>query len=314
VLLVVSGTSAANVSRRVALNVRIYGSGTLTVTGSHAFTCHSNQTKPGGTVCYHTFYVRRGRRTVVKALLLSGWRLIKWGGACKGTSNKCVLRPMAQKTTVTVRTVLRRPRIAVINSNLTEEIPPLNVCYKCGSIISYGIVLLNRSKSADARDVGIGINFIGTNGKVVTSDEQYLPGGIPAGTKFYLGGQVGVEPLSPDVTNLTVRIIEDHSSPPSLVEPAVSNIQLSTNPTDNSMIINAEVTNETTSELSKHAEVSAVVFNSAGSMVGGGDTYLKDALPPGGQTTVAIDTLPWSIFSVDGYRAKVSVDPDYAAP
>lgn len=35
----------------------------------------------------------------------TGWKLIKWAGACQGTSNECVLRPGTQKTTVTVRTV-----------------------------------------------------------------------------------------------------------------------------------------------------------------------------------------------------------------
>jgi hypothetical protein len=96
-LLIASSASAVTASRRVALNVKIAGSGTIYVTGSRSFTCHSSQTKPGGTVCYHTFYVRRGRRIVVKALPLSGWKRTTWAGACKGSAATCSLRLNARR-------------------------------------------------------------------------------------------------------------------------------------------------------------------------------------------------------------------------
>jgi hypothetical protein len=298
--------SAATKNPRVALLFRMYGDGTVRINGLYRFTC----AEPMGIPCQAVHFFRRGSRVVIKVHPRTGWKLIKWSGACKGASNKCVLQLKAQKTTVTVRA--RPPRLAVINSNLTEVTPPPSVCYKCGSTVSYGIILVNRSQSEDARNVRIGLNFVGTNGKVVTSDSQVLPGGIPAGTKFYLGGEAGVEPLSPYVTNLTVAFLYHHSAPRSLVAPAVTNIRLSTNPVDGTVIVTGDVTNQATRELSSHAEISAVYYDGAGLIVGGANTDTSVALPPGGQTAFEIDSPSYFPFPIS--QVKVSVDPDYVRP
>jgi hypothetical protein len=300
--------NAATKNPRVALLFRMYGDGTVRINGLYRFTC----AEPVGSPCEAVHFFRRGSRVVIKLRPRAGWKLIKWAGACKGTSSNCVLRLKTQKTTVTVRARAVAPSLAVINGNLTVVSPPINVCYKCGSTVSYGIVLSNRSQREDARNVRIGINFVGTNGKVVTSDDQYLPGGIRAGTKFYLGGEAGVEPLSPDVTNLTVAFLYHHSAPRSLVAPAVSNIRLSTNPVDGTVVVTGDVTNDATRELSSHAEISAVYYDSAGFIVGGANTYSSVALPPGGQTAFEIDSP--SYFGVGVSKVKVSVDPYYATP
>lgn len=68
----------------------------MRIKGQHPFTCRD---------CEHAFFLRRGRRIVIKAQPRSGWKLIKWGGACKGRSNKCALRLKADKTTAIVTTV-----------------------------------------------------------------------------------------------------------------------------------------------------------------------------------------------------------------
>jgi len=95
-MLVASGASGAAASRMVALQVKWAGSGTVRVTGNPAFTCRA--TVVTGNTCRHTFHVRRGRRIVVKALPLAGWKLTGWAGACKCTAATCSLRLKARRS------------------------------------------------------------------------------------------------------------------------------------------------------------------------------------------------------------------------
>jgi hypothetical protein len=92
-----TGASAAKAPRRVALKVNVTGSGTVRVAGSRALTCHV-------AACRYTVHVRRGRRIVIEALPLTGWKLTKWAGACKGSGAKCSLKLKARRS-VAVRFV-----------------------------------------------------------------------------------------------------------------------------------------------------------------------------------------------------------------
>jgi hypothetical protein len=78
------GASAATTARTVSLRVEVIGSGTVRVTGSHPFTCHANS-------CNHTFHVLRGRRILVRAVPLRGWKLKKWKWPCAGSGSTCTL-------------------------------------------------------------------------------------------------------------------------------------------------------------------------------------------------------------------------------
>ena len=72
------------------------GSGTLRVPGHPAFVCHAHF--PTSAHCRHTFYVRKGRRIVVKESPAKGWKLWKWSGlACHGTAASCSLRLKARR-------------------------------------------------------------------------------------------------------------------------------------------------------------------------------------------------------------------------
>jgi hypothetical protein len=96
-----AANAATKQSPRVALLFRMRGDGRVRINGLYRFTC----AEPSGLSCEVVHFFRRGSRVVIKVRPFVGWRLSKWGGACRGTSNKCVLRPKTQKTTVTVRAV-----------------------------------------------------------------------------------------------------------------------------------------------------------------------------------------------------------------
>jgi len=90
-LLVAAGASGAKVSSTVALKIRVTGSGRVWVTGKPAVTCRAAS-------CSHTFHVRRRQRIVVNASPRTGWKLTKWAGACKGSSETCSLRLGARRS------------------------------------------------------------------------------------------------------------------------------------------------------------------------------------------------------------------------
>jgi hypothetical protein len=94
-LLVASSASAVTAPRTVALHVTVNGSGTVRVPGNPAFTCHASF--PTSSHCRATFYVRKGRRIVIREAPASGWKLWRWTGACHGSAANCSLRVKARR-------------------------------------------------------------------------------------------------------------------------------------------------------------------------------------------------------------------------
>lgn len=95
VLLVASSASAAKRPPVVALHLTVNGSGTLRVPGHPAFICRASF--PTSAHCRRTFYVRKGRRIVIKESPARGWKLWRWEGNCHGTAASCSLRVKARR-------------------------------------------------------------------------------------------------------------------------------------------------------------------------------------------------------------------------
>src|SRR5262249_29943660 len=94
--LVVARAAAGAGPRTVPLDLTVDGSGTPRLPGNPAFVCHAHF--PTSAHCRHTFYVRKGRRIVVKESPAKGWKLWKWSGlACHGTAATCSLRVNARR-------------------------------------------------------------------------------------------------------------------------------------------------------------------------------------------------------------------------
>ena len=90
-----SSASAVTAPRTVALHLTVNGSGTLRIPGHPAFVCHAHF--PTSAHCRRTFYVRKGRRIVVRESPASGWKLWRWDGACHGSAASCSLRVKARR-------------------------------------------------------------------------------------------------------------------------------------------------------------------------------------------------------------------------
>lgn len=91
-----ASASAWTAPGTVALHLTVNGSGTLRVPGHPAFICHAHF--PVSAHCRRTFYVRKGRRIVIKESPARGWKLWKWSGlACHGSATSCSLRVKARR-------------------------------------------------------------------------------------------------------------------------------------------------------------------------------------------------------------------------
>jgi hypothetical protein len=207
-----------------------------------------------------------------------------------------------------VKRALAPATVAVTKSGLTQ-VPDQ---FDTGTTISYGLVLVNRSHDQDARDVEIDVNLLDSKGNAVAADKDFLLGGIPAGATYYYGNQIGTN--SPTtVTRVAAVVKVGHSAPRSLVAPVVTNLRLSADQFDGSVVVDGDVTNEGTKDLSEFAEIDAVFFNSAGDVVGGDAVGPPFSLPPGAQTAFEIDTGPGGPQASGVSQVKVSMDPDYGS-
>jgi len=205
-----------------------------------------------------------------------------------------------------VKRRLAPARVVVTKSGLTQVADQ----FGSGTTISYGLVLVNRSRNVDARDVEIDVNLLDAKGNAVAADKDFLLGGIPAGATYYFGNQVGTNDAT-TVTRVAAVIKVGHSAPRSLVAPVVTNLRLSADQFDGSAVVDGDVTNEGTKDLSQFAEIDAVFFNSAGNVVGGDAIGPPFSLPPGAQTAFEIDTGPGGPQASGVSQVKVSMDPDY---
>jgi hypothetical protein len=177
-----------------------------------------------------------------------------------------------------------------------------------GTDISYGIVLVNESSADDALDIQVGVNLLDSAKRVVGSDTRSIVA-IPAGGTYYLGGAFVTHDRTA-VTSVQPIIRVGAGKAKSIRAPAVSNIRISEHNADSGAYVDGQVTNEASATLSSDATVSAVFFDAAGRVIGGGTTVPPFALPPGAAAAWEIST-PVEADAIASVRA--SVEPRYGS-
>jgi len=149
-----------------------------------------------------------------------------------------------------------------------------------GAGVSYGLVLKNVSPAQDALQVSVLVNFVGPENKLIGSASSRLDG-IPAGAEFALGGDLRFPGGAP-IQRLEPVIQIGERAARSLKQAPLANIRVLPSPSDLRWVgsIEGEITNNQPSLVLQHASLSAVVFDSAGNVIGGGTGYVFASLPP----------------------------------
>src|SRR5262249_11845534 len=151
--------------------------------------------------------------------------------------------------------------------------------------VSYGVVLHNVSPDEDAMSVSLTLNFLDANGLIVQSKTVGSVGPIPAGSTYYWGGRdFTSETAAPLVRLDVVSIAVSREQPKAIGDlPPVANIHFADGTSTHSDVL-GQFTNPYTKTISSDASVTAVCFDAAGNVIGGGNGNPNADVTPGGST------------------------------
>jgi hypothetical protein len=184
-----------------------------------------------------------------------------------------------------------------------------------GSTVSYGVVLRNASPKEDALQVYTLVNFVGPDNRLVGSATTTVSG-IPAGEQYALGGQLQFTGGVPDIARLEVVVQIGDRAANKLRQPELTNIELAPSVFEPQWLgaVEGEVSNNATNLVLQNTELSTVVFDAAGNVIGGGSGYAFASLPPAAREFFKIETGLNSIAFSRAASAMVSAVGTYHAP
>src|SRR5438105_906021 len=149
-----------------------------------------------------------------------------------------------------------------------------------GSDVSYGVLLQNRSTTEDALDINVLVNFVMADSKLSGSASTPITA-IPAGGTYALGGNLSYDGVA-SVDRLEVVVIVGKRQKQTLHVPPVANIYLEPSTYDTGFLgaVDGELINDSPSLVLQRAQLSAVVLDANGNVIGGATGYAFAPLPP----------------------------------
>jgi hypothetical protein len=183
--------------------------------------------------------------------------------------------------------------------------------YPRGSGVSYGVILANESKSRDAIDVRVLVNFVMADNRLIGSASQRVSA-IAAGTQHAVGGELGF-PGSAPIARLEVTVEVRESGPATRAKPGISAIRILPSTFEPVWCgsVEGEVQNDHPSRIVSSVELSTVVFDGAGNIIGGGSGFGVASLPPAARMFFKISQGMRPIPLYKAASAMVSIVPRY---
>lgn len=147
--------------------------------------------------------------------------------------------------------------------------------------VSYGIVLHNPSPENDALNVTVLVNFVDATNRVVNTDTKQIPA-VSAGTEYYLGGSTSI-PDASQVSSLEIVVRIGGQEPKRKRSPAVSDVLVQQARYDAGWVgaVVGQVENDWKTMLLTRTQISAVVFDSSGAVIGGAQGMTNSGQLPG---------------------------------
>ncbi len=204
---------------------------------------------------------------------------------------------------------LVEPKITVLKQGFSTR-PNFNT----GTRLSYGLVLHNDSTSKDATGVNVQVNFVMGDNNLLGTDTQSVSV-IPAGGDYALGHQITFPQAAP-IVRLEVVITVNTYAAPSTRNPTLANMHLEPQIFDPSWLgtIEGELQNTDPAWTLQNANFSAVVFDSAGNVIGGGTGLAFQPLPPGAREFIQLSSGFDAIPMDEAASAMVSVTSNWKQP
>ena len=167
-----------------------------------------------------------------------------------------------------------------------------------GSSVSYGLLLKNTSPNADALQIYVLVNFVMADGKLIGTTSNIVDG-IAAGSTYAYGGSLTFPGAAP-VVQLEVVVKVGGRQRHSMRLPLLDNIRVLPGRSDAAWVgeVDGEVINRDPILSLQSAKLSAVVFDGAGNIIGGGTGSASALLPPGTRQVFVMqsgfDAIPWA--------------------
>jgi hypothetical protein len=185
--------------------------------------------------------------------------------------------------------------------------------YGTGSLVSYGLMLRNSSAAEDASSVFVLVNMVDATGALIGSQSQTVSligasGTYAYGDSLELRTQVAVNHLE-----ITVRV-GSHAPKTPHPSPDFANVRPEPAVFDPGWVgeVDGEVVNSQPTLTLSNAQLSIVVFDAAGNVIGGGSGSTAGAVPSGSRI-VFIASSGFTAVPIDkAATAAVSAQPTYA--
>jgi hypothetical protein len=271
---------------------------------------------PAGARCslsvrYKSGAKQKGLRPVTAAGGRASWtwtvpRLVQPGLARATVS--CNGAGRASHSLVVIGQVLP-PKIDVVQTGWSTR------PYPFGSTgVSWGVILANTSKKQDAVDVTVLCNFVMADNRLIGSASTRI-GEITADSKHVTGGELTF-PAGAPIARLEIVVQIGKGAPATRTKPGISFVRVMPNPHEPEWTgsIEGEIQNDDVRRTLQYVELSGVVFDASGNILGGGTGFNTAGLPPAARVAMKISNGLRAIPYGKASSALVSVVPKYRIP
>jgi hypothetical protein len=229
-----------------------------------------------------------GLKSVYAARGRASWTWTVTGAAPAGLAHvnvSCGRAGRASKTFLVVGWVIPA-RISV--DKMGFSVRPSS--YGSGSSVSYGVILRNTSPNQDALNVSVLVNFVMADNHLIGSAQTPVAE-IPAGSQYALGSQLTFPGAAP-VARLEVVLQIGGRGNHVMRHPAFDNMHFVPSQFEPGWLgtIEGELINDSPTLTLKSANVSAVVMDRLGNVIGGGNGFAFGILPPGAREVLILSS------------------------
>jgi hypothetical protein len=180
-----------------------------------------------------------------------------------------------------------------------------------GTGVSWGVILQNKSKTQNAQDVQVLCNFVMADNRLIGTASARISD-IAANSKHVTGGELTFPGGAP-IARLEIVVQIGKGAPATRVKPGISFVQLAPSSIEPAWTgeIHGEVQNDDPKKIIQYVELSGVVLDGSGNILGGGTGFAVATLPPAARMAMKITNGVRPILFAKAASALVSVVPKY---
>jgi hypothetical protein len=180
-----------------------------------------------------------------------------------------------------------------------------------GAGVSWGVILANRSKTQDALDVNVICNMVMADNRLIGTASAHISD-ISADSQHATGGELSF-PAGAPISRLEIVVQIGKSGPATHLKPGISFVRVAPSAFEPAWTgeIDGEIQNDSPTQTLRSVELSGVVLDAEGGIIGGGTGFAIGSLPPAARMVLKITNGMRPISFARAASALVSVVPTY---